>query len=121
MKYQVANLEEVLFNIGMEQYHGLVLLGDFNVNWLDTNSCIYRQLSYWTLSLGLNQLIKDPTRITSECRSTLDLVFTNRPDSICDIRISEPFSTSDHCKVYFRIRGKPRVDALPPKINYLIS
>ncbi|XP_071956860.1 uncharacterized protein [Antedon mediterranea] len=122
------HLEEVLLNLNIQQFKGVVLMGDFNINWLEAGCNPANQLltkvSEWTSSLGLRQMIEEPTRIATSLdrNSTLiDLLFTNCDQQVCEIRVMEPFSTSDHCMISFRIRGEPRVMALPIRTKYLYN
>ena len=55
-------------------------MGDFNRN-LRINNCD----TFWlnvTLSLGLSQLIRQPTRVTSYSRTLKKHIYTNREDTL---------------------------------------
>ncbi|OON91327.1 MAG: hypothetical protein ATN33_01430 [Epulopiscium sp. Nele67-Bin001] len=71
----------------------IILLGDFNVNW-DSKSD-KKKIKHLTDKYNLIQIIKGPTRITNTSNTTIDLIFTNRPE-----RISKTFNLlsglSDH-------------------------
>ena len=100
-----------------------IILGDFNLPCIDwSNShvkidgihdCIFNCMS----SLGMSQLVTQPTRIANTGHSNiLDLIFSNDPLSIGVINYLPPFSTSDHMTIEFIIHCNndlttPPVDA----------
>ena len=51
------------------------------------------------LNNGLQQLIYVPTYLNSS--NTLDLVLTIDPESIFNLQVIQPFSTSDHASVIY--------------------
>ena len=59
----------------------IYILGDFNTNYEDPKAPNVRELDFTMKSLGLYQLVKEPTRIVYNDgirkTSTLDLIFTN--------------------------------------------
>jgi hypothetical protein len=59
----------------------VVLLGDLNVNLLDKNRADVKYLERIFHSLGLAQLIKDPTRITENTSSLIDLIVVDKMHS----------------------------------------
>ena len=71
----------------------ITLLGDFNINW-DIKSD-RKKIKQLTDKYNLTQIIKGPTRITNTSHTTIDLIFTNKPE-----RISKTFNLlsglSDH-------------------------
>ena len=58
-------------------------MGDFNINMLpgaaDGNSSKLRSVCD---IYGVKQLIKEPTRVTAQSQSLIDLCLTNTPDKI---------------------------------------
>ena len=66
-----------------------------------TKKCTDHCDTYWlnfTLSLGLSQLICQPTRVTSNSRTLIDHIFTNREDKIssgnvCKLTMSDHYAT----------------------------
>jgi len=71
----------------------LLIIGDFNCNYLDKkhSSDLKEQLSL----NGLIQVIKQPTRTTDTCETLIDLLFTNKPEHLSDIKVI-PSAISDH-------------------------
>ena len=58
----------------------ILLFGDFNINW--ENKQDRKKLKLITEYFNLTQLIKQPTRITCRTQSTIDLLFSNKPERI---------------------------------------
>ena len=82
-----------------------VIVGDLNCSDIDWyNLCspsdgVYDTLLNFTVQQGYSQLVTEPTRDNN----ILDLLLTNEPISICDVSVQQPFSTSDHCQVCFKV------------------
>ena len=83
----------------------IVLLGDFNVDYVKTSTSDFKILKDFERKSMLMQLIHSPTRITNIIKSTIDLIFTDMS------HISEsgvlPISISDHLPIYV-IKKKSR-------------
>ena len=77
-------LDTALSSISLEAE--VILLGDFNVNFLATKNDATRALKRKLLSLtsmyNLEQLIDKPTRITENSSTLIDLLFANNNHSI---------------------------------------
>ena len=82
------------FNELMESFvsEECLLIGDFNI---DLNTNLTHQWSTNISDLGFNQLITESTRIGS----TLDHIYTNRLDNICDSGVLS-VAISDHFPVF---------------------
>ena len=52
---------------------------------------------------GCCQLVSEPKRDVK----ILDLLLSNEPLSICDVCVCEPFSSSDHNQVMFKVYAEP--------------
>ena len=70
------------------------VLGDFNDDYL-ANSCKCKKI---VKSLKLSQLITEPTRVTTQSATLLDLIITNKPDVVLDSR-SVSCSIADHALI----------------------
>ena len=57
-----------------------MILDDFNRNLL--NQEIERDWGNFTASLGLTQLISEPTRVTQESQTLIDHIYTNNEETI---------------------------------------
>ena len=68
-------------------------MGDFNIDMCDKKNQSTKKLIEITKSYGLRQLIKHPTRYSSDKDSILDLIFTNSDfisnSGVCDINLSD--------------------------------
>ena len=104
MKLTVECLENLFVNIDAST----VLVGDLNfpgINWNTNFSTVNTGLSCDTQflnfvnSFALTQFVVEPTRPPN----LLDLVLSNDPFSVYSVRVCDPFSTSDHCSVEFKI------------------
>ena len=61
----------------------VICLGDFNCDWFQlTTSSVTKKLFELTEVYQLQQIIEEPTQITSNSQTHIDLVFTNRPEII---------------------------------------
>ena len=74
-----------------------ILLGDFNRNLLSQE--IDRDWGNFTSSLGLTQLISEPTRVTQESRTLIDHIYTNNEETIQCVSV-EKMCISDHFAVF---------------------
>ena len=69
----------------------IAILGDFNINLL-TPQQLWEATTY---TLGLTQLIKQPTRITKTSSTLIDHIYTNNPSALCNTHV-DPTCISDH-------------------------
>ena len=74
-----------------------MILDDFNRNLL--NQEIERDWGNFTASLGLNQLISEPTRVTQESQTLIDHIYTNNEETIQCVSV-EKMCISDHFAVF---------------------
>lgn len=76
----------------------IFIVGDFNINWNDKKA--RKNLKQITEHFNFNQLIEQPTRITSHSKTLIDLLFVNKPE-----RIFKTFNyvtgLSDHNAIFF--------------------
>ena len=57
----------------------IICIGDFNCDWLSPEESETKKLSELANMFQLGQFIKEPTRITYQTQTLIDLVFSNRP------------------------------------------
>ena len=82
----------------------VVFMGDFNcphVDWLTYTggpNClpVERDIASAIQDSFLHQVVTQPTRITADCKSILDLVLVPLPDLIQNLEHHTPIGTSDH-------------------------
>ena len=85
----------------------IILLGDFNKNLLEDN--LDKEWQNLTLSLGLTQLISQPTRVTSSSKTLIDHIYTSNEDNISSVSVNKQ-TISDH----YAILGNR-------KLNYCVN
>ena len=92
----------------LHNYEGVILLGDFNINWqIDSASIAHLQES--ANSLELTQVVEDVTRPSnnsSSSGSTIDLIFTNRPEKFAQVESFANPVSSDHHAVHFTFSAR---------------
>ena len=78
----------------------LLIIGDINCNILkslrDSNT---NKLMFLTVLYNLEQLIKEPTRVTNTSSSLVDLILTNQPNNISNSGVID-LGISDHSLIY---------------------
>ena len=85
--------------------HQSITTGDFNCGDIDWNTLaapidgVQDMLLNFSTANGISQMIQSATRADK----LLDLVFSNEPLGICNVNVSHPFGTSDHCQVEFSV------------------
>lgn len=82
---------------------GVFLLSDFNVNLLSTNKPSVAKLLTFLKHRNLEQLVSEPTRITDQSASILDLVITDSPNLCKDIHIHHNPRLSDHAMILVKL------------------
>ena len=96
----------------------MIIVGDFNINALDSRLYSKHRLIKSLKSMHLTQLVSTITRPTS--KTCLDHVYTSHPNFITDI-VSENIGTSDHLPVFVcRKYTKLNKDASHKVINYRV-
>ena len=91
------NLCDVLLSVQQSYFSNFVLLGDFNVNFLDSSHSFYPYLCDLMTSFSLSQVVDTPTHFSPNGQSTLiDLVFVSNLDSLSNCSVIPQLSNSDH-------------------------
>ncbi|XP_047543160.1 uncharacterized protein LOC125075491 [Vanessa atalanta] len=80
-------------------YDHIVLMGDFNINFLDTNNYCTRLLIDFLTFSNLNQIVKDPTHFTSHSETLIDLVCVDGNTS--QVRVDYIHELSSHAFLSF--------------------
>lgn len=80
----------------------MIILGDFNSNWLDRSSQKDRNLFY---SINLTKLITEPTRVCPSSSSLLDWILVSHPDRILQSGVL-PDSFSEHSMVFLFLENQ---------------
>ena len=79
------------------QNKNINIIGDFNVNKFK-DDCHEKDLSLLMNTYNLNQLVTQPTRITSSSSTLIDHLYVSNTDCVCEYFVS-PLSISDHFPV----------------------
>ena len=88
-----------------------ILLGEFNFNYIAPNTATMK-FKRLTNLFHLKQLITEPTRITENSRSLIDLFLTSRPELY--VSSVTPIGFSDHCAIA-GFRKLHRIKLPPPR------
>ena len=95
----------------------LVFLGDFNIDYLNSANSNSAQFRMITQSLGLGQLISQPTRVTPTNSSCIDHIYISPPGFALEAGVSV-CGLSDHDLEYVTISRKGK-RAEPIKVEYV--
>ena len=72
-------LFSTLCNLDVSAFSNFYLIGDFNVNFVCEASPFYSNLLSIVSSFNLTQVVTEPTRISSNTATLIDLIFVSRP------------------------------------------
>ena len=83
-----------------------IVLGDFNAksnNWCksDITSLEGSKIDTIANSYALNQLIQEPTHILNSSSSSIDLIFTSKPNLVMESGIHSPLHSNCHHQIVF--------------------
>lgn len=119
-----GQLNDMLCHLNAKHPNAHILLfGDFNYPYVDwanlapttTSNAETREFIDVCLNFNLSQILTEPTRVTQETASLLDLILTNRPDSMSSITYLREIS--DHKVIHADFMFSP---TLPPSQNKTI-
>ena len=100
-------LQCYLEEINISQFTNFVLLGDFNINFLDVSNPLYTYLMNISFTFGLCQVVESPTHINNGCaHSLIDLVFISNSSFLSFCQTIPPLSTSDHLGLLIGLKMK---------------
>ena len=94
----------------------IVALGDFNAkttNWYNNNINSYEPLKIDTITsqFGLKQIINEPTYVTSNSSSCIDLIFTSQPNLVMESGVHSSLDPNCYHQIVFT---KINVKIYPP-------
>lgn len=75
----LLNILNTISSLDKSNTKELIILGDFNRNWLDHSSTKGKNL---IKSVNLTQLINEPTRVNGQSSSLLDWILVTNPERI---------------------------------------
>ena len=95
-----AQLQEPLAYL-TSRYTNIIIMGDFNINFLKPTSS---EINFFNMNVlepfALTQIIENPTRITKDTTTLIDLVLTGQPENVKKTGVVDVPGISDHCLVY---------------------
>ena len=103
LMYRPPNVSDIIFDelftvlcryVNVSLFNCFVLIGDFNVNFLVSNTSPQKLLSV-TNSFSLTQVVTEPTRI-SNSSTLIDLIFLSSPSQLSSCVTIPPLANSDH-------------------------
>lgn len=98
-----------------KNYDHLILLGDFNINYLHTNDTKTLKLMTFLSYFNLSQLVTDPTHFTETSQTLIDVICTDlRPRNLTLEHVGSLFG---HCLVICEFNIK-REKTVPCTITY---
>ena len=105
----IDNLQLVINNIIYDEPESFFILGDLNdkcIIWDDEHngSELGVKLVNLVTSNNLFQVINEPTHITPNISSTLDLIITDSPGYIVSSGVGTPIGDPYHCLIFCKIR-----------------
>ena len=102
-------LNSICLHVGVSLLSNFVLLGDFNVNYLNSLCPSYSKLQFLASSLCLTQIVSEPTRLSSSSNTLIDLVFLSAPNNLVSYATIPALANSDHLGLCVSITaGSPR-------------
>ena len=91
------NLQSVLEQLDPSLFMNFVLIGDFNVNFLNTQYFLYHQLSSILCSFNFTQVVSQPTHVAANGGASLiDLVLLSNPQQLHECSVIPELPHSDH-------------------------
>lgn len=97
-------LEDIFLNINMETDQ-VIIMGDLNVDLLKNNAAT-RYLKSTLEYMNLNQCIEEPTRITEQTESLIDIIAVSKNINIQDSGTKDMLNMTDHQLVYCTLEKK---------------
>ena len=88
---------EDFIDIVLNEEKEFILLCDFNKNMLNNDTD--RQWGNFTTSLGLTQIISEPTRVTNDSKTLINHIYTNDENNIQSVNV-EKMCISDHNEIF---------------------
>lgn len=106
------------------QYDNLFLMGDLNINCLDSDKKLYQPhcLKCVFEPFKLKQVVSVPTRITDSTERLIDLCFVNLQTKISSVSVTHNDDLSDHALIMVRLpirfpKPKPRTITYRPLLD----
>ena len=97
-----------LIQAASSNYRGIIFTGDFNIDVTDRSTTDAARLLSMMEAVDLSQEVKSITRQSTHdptTGSTIDHLYTNRPDLFECVSVQSNPVTSDHHAIYFSLRS----------------
>ena len=107
--YYFASLHLLLEQLQPSDLENLCLCGDFNidVNAVSCSTPLHKDLDLLCTQFLLSQVVSEPTHVTLNLASTIDLVLLSNLESLTNCSVSDPLANSlansDHLSVVFTL------------------
>ena len=104
------NLEKLITDIYSRKADFVMMIGDFNAksyNWSinDTTTPEGSQLDSIASLYGMKELISEPTHISQQSSSCIDLIFTNQPNIVMDSGVDSSLKLKCHHQIIYSKRN----------------
>ena len=90
------SLFTVLCNLNVSLFSSFFLLGDFNIDYFCTHTSLFSKLLSVTSSFNLCQVVSEPTRVTHNSCTLIDLAFVSSPSQVLSCCTIPHLANSDH-------------------------
>lgn len=87
-----------------ERSDEILIVGDFNIDWFQSNDVYKKNIERYVKRNGLKQLVNSPTRITKSSKTLIDFVITNSKK--ITVKTAPDFKITDHESVLININIK---------------
>ena len=114
------NLCTTLQMVNPAQFCTFLLLGDFNVNFLNTQHHLFSHLRDILYSFSLQQVVPSFTHVSPNGnKSLIDLALLSEPSCLQSCTTLPPLSSSDHLGVSLAIKWKTSTKAVSAKPRHI--
>ena len=103
----VVTLESALESLPPAKLNSLILLGDFNIDFLSPSDSLHYQIQSISDKLSLRQVITAPTRVTPTTSTVIDHVYLSENLGLSSCNILPPLTGSDHNSVVVSLQLSP--------------
>ena len=105
-------LQNYLESLIISRFTCFLLIGDFNINVLDSSQ--FALVDYFCNVLGLTQVVNQPTHIYHGlCHSLIDLALVSDMSYFSKCELIPPLSNSDHLGIKLELKTKLRSQVKP--------
>ena len=108
------NLFTTLCNIFISLPSNVLLIGDFNVDFLVPHSCLYSKLLSVVSSFNLTQIVSEPTRVTESSSTLIDLIFVSPTVIVKQCSTLPPLANADHYGLQLIVSTKSQMKRSKP-------